>query len=162
MRFIAVCTREGTATLAEFPDCRGCQTFVRKSDGGTIKEKVSAALHSWLEAQLVAGAALPYPSARVPVPKGATTLAVDVSPALAVKIGLRLSRQRLGLTQADVAQRAGLKQQQIALVESPASNPSIKTLEKVAKALGLCLEVGLSRAPDDGSSPPALAGWRHL
>ena len=146
MRYIAAITHEGSATLAEFPDCPGCQTFVRKGDGQAIEAMASEALHGWLESMLVAGDEIPFPSERMRVPKGATSLAIDVSPSLAIKIKLRLARQRAHLTQADVAARAGLTQQQVARVENPTMSSSLKTLEKIAKALGQRLELELRPA----------------
>lgn len=143
MRFIATIVREGNATLAEFPDCHGCQAFVVKGDGQAIEEKASEALHGWLETTLSAGDEIPSPSAHVSMPRGARALAVDVSPTLAIKIALRLQRQRAHLTQADVAERAGITQQAVARIESPGSCPSIKTLERVARALGTRLEMHL-------------------
>lgn len=143
MRFIANIAHEGNAILAEFPDCRGCQTFVLKGDGQSIEEKASEALHGWIETALSAGDVVPKPSERVRTPKGATALSVDVSPTLAIKIALRLERQRANLTQAEVAERAGITQQAVARIESPDSCPSIKTLERVARALGTRLELHL-------------------
>ncbi len=45
------------------------------------------------------------------------------------------ARQKKKLTQAELAQKLGMKQAAIARLESGASNPSYKTLSKVAKAL---------------------------
>lgn len=52
-------------------------------------------------------------------------------------IGERIKRK---LTQAQLAQKAGLKQPSVARVES-GSMPSITTLNKIAKALGTRLEI---------------------
>ena len=32
MRYVALLTKEGAQTLAEFPDCPGCQTFAEPRD----------------------------------------------------------------------------------------------------------------------------------
>jgi DNA-binding XRE family transcriptional regulator len=45
------------------------------------------------------------------------------------------ARTAKNLTQADLAEKTGLKQAAIARLESGGSNPSYKTLTKVAKAL---------------------------
>jgi len=145
MRYTALVTREGNATLAEFPDCPGCQTFVREGDGrGTIEDNACEALEGWLEASLADGDEIPAPAARVRVPQGARAMPVDVSARLAVKIGLRQARRRAHLTQAALAAKAGVSQQQIARIESPDSNPTVETLEKVARALGARLRLELS------------------
>ena len=143
MRYLAIITREGTATLAEFPDCPGCQTFVRKGDDPGIEAMAVEALHGWLESMLAAGDEIPEASKRLRVPRGARAMPVEVSPMLAVKIALRLARRRAHLTQAELAKRAGVSQQQVARVESPDSNPTLGTLEKIADALGATLEIGL-------------------
>jgi transcriptional regulator with XRE-family HTH domain len=74
---------------------------------------------------------------------------VEVPPRLAVKIELRWTRHRARLTQAQLAKRAGVSQQQIAQLEHPDSNPTLDTLERVARALGAHLELHLA---------PRLAG----
>jgi predicted RNase H-like HicB family nuclease len=55
MRYAAIVTKEGRATLAEFPDCPGCQTFAEV--GEDIQVQAADVLHGWLEATLVAGEA---------------------------------------------------------------------------------------------------------
>lgn len=45
------------------------------------------------------------------------------------------ARQKKKLTQSELAEKLGMKQAAIARLESGASNPSYKTLSKVAKAL---------------------------
>src|ERR1700694_891471 len=59
-----------------------------------------------------------------------------VEPKLAVKLELRWMREDLGLTQADLAKLAGVSQPAIAQLESPDSNPTIDTLNRVARAMG--------------------------
>lgn len=51
-------------------------------------------------------------------------------------------RKSLGLTQAQVAERAGITQAQVARLENSSSIPTIETVMKVAIALGMT--VGLS------------------
>ncbi|MFM9278075.1 helix-turn-helix transcriptional regulator [Paenibacillus jiagnxiensis] len=48
-------------------------------------------------------------------------------------------RKELGLTQRDVAERAGITQAQVARLENSTSVPSMETVIKVAVALGLKL-----------------------
>jgi len=58
---------------------------------------------------------------------------------------LRL-RKRQGLSQSEVARRAGLKQPAIARLESGAVRPTLDTIRRVAHALGRELEVTFVRA----------------
>jgi transcriptional regulator with XRE-family HTH domain len=68
---------------------------------------------------------------------------VEVPARLAAKVELRWARHRAGLSQAQLAKRAGVSQQQIAKLERPGSNPTIETLDRVARALGMRLAVEL-------------------
>jgi predicted transcriptional regulator len=61
---------------------------------------------------------------------------VPVEPKLAVKLELRWMRDDLGLTQAELAHLAGVSQPAIAQLESPDSNPTIDTINRVARAMG--------------------------
>jgi transcriptional regulator with XRE-family HTH domain len=63
-----------------------------------------------------------------------------------VILQLRWARAEQNLTQADVAKRAGVTQQAIAKLEHPDGNPTLATLEKVAAAFGLRLDVQLNAA----------------
>ncbi len=53
---------------------------------------------------------------------------------------LKAWREYLGLTQAEVATRAGMSQPAYAKLEKPNANTRTSTLRKLAKALGLSLE----------------------
>lgn len=137
MRYAAIITKEGRNTLAEFPDCPGCQTFAEP--GERIEDQAAEALQGWLEAHLITGDVPPKPSRRAPKGK---VLWVEVPARLAVKLYLRWERADAGLTQTQLARRAGVTQQAIAKLEHPRANPTIETLEKVAAALGVRVEVG--------------------
>lgn len=143
MQYRAVLSTEGARTVVSFPDCPGCETFGRSRVAAMANAR--EALEGWLEAHLIKGEAPPEPTA----PKGRmrTTVAVPVAPVLAVRLQLRWARQRLGLTQADLARRVGVTRQQIALLESPDSNVTLRTLERIARAMDLRLEISLSPAP---------------
>lgn len=140
MFYQAIVSREGKHWLAEFPDCPGCQTFATTKQALVAEAK--DALEGWLEAHLLDGAVPPAPRAR----RRKDLLRVDIDPALAVRVRLRQARDAAGLTQADLARRAGVTQQMIAKLERPGSNASIATLTKVATALGLVLEVRFESA----------------
>ncbi|MCI0569875.1 MAG: type II toxin-antitoxin system HicB family antitoxin [Myxococcaceae bacterium] len=142
MRYAAVVSKEGKATLAEFPDAPGCQTFAQP--GEDIAELAQEALEGWLEAHLVTGDVPPPPPKRAPrVGKGESVLWVDIAAKLALQVELRRARHEAGLTQSALAKRAGVSQQAIAKLENPDANPTIDTLEKVAKALGARLRVAV-------------------
>jgi predicted RNase H-like HicB family nuclease/DNA-binding XRE family transcriptional regulator len=142
--YTALVSREGRHWLAEFPDCPGCQTFATSRQA--LVDAAQEALEGWLEAHLVDGQVPPEPRTRR---RGATSpgsLRVEVSPPLAVAVRIRQTRARLGLTQTELARRAGVSQQQIAKLERPGENPTVATLASVARALGCFLDVEFRRA----------------
>ncbi|MEF2965313.1 helix-turn-helix transcriptional regulator [Paenibacillus sp. M1] len=53
-------------------------------------------------------------------------------------------RKETGLSQREVAERAGITQAQVARLETAATVPSIETILKVSLALGLKIEFSLS------------------
>lgn len=62
---------------------------------------------------------------------------------------IRTARQEAGLTQADLAKRAGTTQSVIARMESPASNPTLSSVEQILGAVHRSLELtATSRLPD--------------
>lgn len=136
MRYPAVITKEGRYTVAVFPGCPGCAT--QADPGERIEDQAAEALQGWLEAHLVTGDIAPRPTRKAPKGK---TLWVEVPTRLAVKLYLRWERADAGLTQAELARRAGVSQQAIAKLEHPKANPTIETLERVAAALGVRVEV---------------------
>ena len=140
MHYVATLKREGVNTLVNFPDCPGCQTFGRTRERALSNAR--EALEGWLEAHLVAGEAPPKPRI-TPSRSAIRNVPVTVSPILAVRLQLRWARQSLGLTQAALAKRVGVSRQQIALLEAPDSNVTLRTLDRVAKAMNLRLEVEL-------------------
>jgi DNA-binding XRE family transcriptional regulator/predicted RNase H-like HicB family nuclease len=137
MKYAAVLSKEGGATLAEFPDAPGCRTFAEP--GESIYDVAHEALTGWLGANLL-GNTVPPPRPKQRAPKG-RVLWVDVPARLAVKLGLRWARANAGLTQAQLAKRAGVSQQAIAKLEHPDANPTIETIEKVAHALGATVDI---------------------
>lgn len=140
MHYVARLKREGPRILVSFPDCPGCQTFGRTQSDALTRAR--EALEGWLEAHLVAGDAPPQPRRRL-TQSSRSLEAVPISPILAVRLQLRWARQRMGLSQADLAERVGVTRQQIALLESPDANVTLRTLDRVARAMNLRLQVEL-------------------
>ncbi|WP_238653440.1 helix-turn-helix domain-containing protein [Paenibacillus piscarius] len=64
-------------------------------------------------------------------------------------------RKSLGLTQAQVAERAGITQAQVARLETSSSVPSIETVMKVAVALDMT--VGLNAVDEQSAAMMARA-----
>lgn len=145
MRYPAIVTKEGKNVLAEFPTCPGCQTFA--PPGHDIEHEAAEALELWLETQLQERTLPPRPPRALKARNG-TTLWVVVEPKLAVKLELRWMRNDLGLTQAELARLAGVSQPAIAQLESPDSNPTIDTINHVARAMGAQIDVHATAAED--------------
>lgn len=75
-----------------------------------------------------------------------------------MKIGERIRALRLdaGMTQEELAQRIGLKKQNISRYENSRVEPNIRTAKRIAEALGVSLEemaVGVSVSDAPLSSP---------
>jgi len=58
---------------------------------------------------------------------------------------IRQARKEAGLTQAELARRAGVKQPEIARLETAGANPRIATLDRVLAASGHSLTLGFDR-----------------
>lgn len=144
MEYVAKIAKEGRYTLAEFPDCPGCQTFAEP--GEDIAILAQDALTGWLEAHLIDDEAPPRPTARRI--RKEHTLAIEVPVTLAVRLALRWAREDEHLTQAQLAKRVGVSQQQLAKLEGPRANPTISTLAAVAKGLGRHLSIELVSSPE--------------
>jgi predicted RNase H-like HicB family nuclease/DNA-binding XRE family transcriptional regulator len=140
MQYPVVLTKEGTRTLAAFPDCPGCQTFAEANQD--ILARAKEALEGWLEVGLEDGEAPPKPSKSVRAPGGRVEH-VHVDPKLAVALCVRWARQDAGLSQAAVARKMGVSQQQAAKLEQPNTNPTLDTLTRFARALGVDWQVAL-------------------
>jgi predicted RNase H-like HicB family nuclease/DNA-binding XRE family transcriptional regulator len=135
MQYVAKLTREAGRWLVDFPDCPGCQTF-----GNTKHEALAMAaeaLEGWLETHLAYGDVPPRPRAR----RGGVP--IEVRAGLDVAIQLRWLRDELGLSQAALARRVGVSQQQIAKLERSTSNPTIGTLAALTGKLGSRVDINV-------------------
>lgn len=137
MKYFAKLTQEDGQWLVEFPDCPGCQTFGKTKLEAL--EMAHEALEGWLETSLLHGDVPPHPHPRRGSP-------VWVRPRLEVAIQIRWLRDELKMTQAQLAKRVGVSQQQIAKLENPDANPTIGTLEAIAQNADARLTVSISRA----------------
>lgn len=142
MQYEAFVTREGGQFLIEFPDCDGCQTFAENGD--EVVSVAREALEGWLEANLVERRVPPRPR-KHRAPANAKTLVVVVPPKLSVALQVRWARQDRHLSQAELARKVGVTQQAIAKLEDPDANPTLETVQKAADALGLDVEITLSK-----------------
>lgn len=61
---------------------------------------------------------------------------------------MRRARRRAGLTQTELAAKAGVTQSVISAYESGRRQPSLPTLESLVEAAGFDLTIGLRRSPD--------------
>ena len=151
MHYNAHISWEGKHVLAEFPDCPGCQTFA--DNGDEIAEAAHEALEGWLEAHLVDGQIPPRPVEHTTAPAGKRLARIGVRPGLAAALHIRWARHDAGLSQKAFGERVGVSQQQIAKLENPDENPTLDTLEKIGRALGLQISLALE-TPDRFSVPP--------
>lgn len=152
MHYVAYIRHEDGRVLAELPDCPGCQTFAEREDD--IAEAAREALEGWLEAHLVDGQIPPRPRAHYGAPSGALAR-IPVRPGLAAAMNIRWARHDAGLSQKALGALARVSQQQIAKLENPDENPSLETLEKVGRALGL--QVSVAFEPLDWFQPAPAA-----
>lgn len=63
---------------------------------------------------------------------------------------VREARRRAGLTQAALAERAGVPRSTVARIESGARTPSVELVERLVRAAGLEVTIALSE-PDPGT-----------
>ncbi|SRR6266511_3214778 len=143
MEYTAFISREGKQRLAEFPDCPGCQTFA--DSGDELPAAAQEALEGWLEAHLVDGQVPPEPKIHRRAPAGHKLARVRINAGLAIALQIRWERARKGLSQAALARRAHVSQQQVAKLERPGENPTIGTIQKIAEALSVNVDVALTR-----------------
>ena len=79
---------------------------------------------------------------------------------------VREARSRLGLSQRQLAKRAGLSSGMLCLIERGEANPSVQSLLGLAEALGLSLASFFDDQPEQattGEAPPgSSSSWRRM
>jgi transcriptional regulator with XRE-family HTH domain len=68
---------------------------------------------------------------------------------------LTRARKRAGITQAELARRAGTSQPVISAYEHGRRDPGIETLRRLVRATGAELELGVGARAEPGLPPPA-------
>jgi len=135
LQYVAYVRKEGRHHLIEFPDAPGCQTFAdREAD---VYPTAKEAIEGWLEAHLMEE--LDLPRTHRPAAANERRVPITISPKLALALNFRSMRRESGWTQAQLAKRVGVSQQQIAKLEDPDANPTIETIMKVAEAFNMDL-----------------------
>ena len=140
LQFVAYVSAKGPPYTFEFPDVPGCTGSVRRPQD--VSEKATAALESALREQLGALTRLPnWPQLHRPPRSDQERLHLTVAPGLALAIQFRRMRLMKGWSQAELAAKVGVSQQQIVKLEDPDCNPTFETVTKVARAFDETLSV---------------------
>jgi len=140
MEYAAIVTREDDALVVEFPGLEGARTEVRSDE--SFDEMAAEALALWLESELQLRRVPPVPR-RVRIPKRGQVRMIRVPAVLSARIQIRQARAAAGLSQAELAKRIGVTQQQVANIESPDGDISPGTFERAADALELTIDLRL-------------------
>ena len=77
------------------------------------------------------------PSKRFRLLRNQRLVPIPVELTLSLQILLRWARADAGLTQAQLAERTGFSQPQIARIERPGAHPKLESIAKLAAAMGL-------------------------
>ena len=151
MRYAARVTREGKFTLIDFPDAPAAAVYAEP--GEDVREVARDALEEWLLRELRHGEAPGRPGEGAPAGDG-EVFRVTIDPSLAVRLQLRWARQDAGLSQGQLADLVGVSRQQVSLLESADANLTLRTLERVAGALGLEVDIVLAPVTARKASSP--------
>jgi len=68
---------------------------------------------------------------------------IDIGSSVISADAVRSARARIGISQEELSIRSGIDQSDISKIERGLSNPSVKTLDRIAKALDLKLRISL-------------------
>lgn len=114
-----------------FPDLDGCFTCGDSLD--EAKGFAREALTGYLESIDARKLKIPQPSRL----EGKNIYYISPEKEVAFAIWLKLTRQKLGLTQKDVATKLGIRSQTYQRIENPSkTNPTLKTILKLEEVLG--------------------------
>jgi antitoxin HicB len=125
--------KEGDEYIAQFPDMPNIVTcgFTHEEALAMAKE----ALEACLEVDISQGNKIPLPAYAEGYP---------VSVASHIALSLRLRELRGEQSQTDIAKKLGLSYQSYQRLENPRkANPTVKTLEKIARVYGRELTISL-------------------
>ncbi len=130
---------EDKGYLVEFPNLPGCIT-----EGATLEEALSngrEALTGFLASMFERSLTIPEPSAG----RGENIYLIEPEPEVAIPVMLRRLRESSKLTQSDVAKVLGISYQAYQRLEKPGkSNPTVKTLERLARVFNKNLHLELA------------------
>ena len=147
MQYPAYVRRERDRRLVSFPDCPGCDTF--SEPGEDVYGVAHEALETWLEGVLATRDVPPLPGMIEHEAERTRDqlMMVTVGPLLSARVQIRHRREEFGVSQQQLASAVGVSQQAIAKIESPDANVRLETLERVAAALALQVDLNLIPVP---------------
>jgi antitoxin HicB len=133
MVYYCTVEKEGNEYIAQFPDMTNIVTCGFTHEEALVMAK--EALNGCIEVDVSQGNEIPPPSYKKGFP---------ITVASHIALSLRLRDLRGGQTQSDIAQKLGLSYQAYQRLENPRkANPTVKTLEKIARVYGreLCISL---------------------
>lgn len=135
VRYAALIECEDDRVVADFPDCKYC-----RADAAATEEIVDVArtvLEGWLRDCLGGGELPPKPSVACVTRDWFEW--VEVAPELSTKLQLCWARSAAGLSQRDLALRAGVAERDVVLLEKPDAPLGGDALRRVAQVLDVPL-----------------------
>ena len=96
------------------------------------------------------------PRSRPAPSRGAEAMARYERTRTSIMVGsaVRAARRRAGVSQAELAARAGTSQPSVARLEKGQVSPTVISLDRIARALGTELVIDFEPRPDDHSVAP--------